>query len=67
MKTAENNRTENKAKSETTPSVGKNRAKVQEILEKNMKHPTGMFHSKELNERCFLNDLFANFDLTPKK
>ena len=51
---------------ENVPSIGKVRAKVQEILAKNMKHPTGMFHSKELNERCFVNDLFANFDIIPK-
>ena len=43
------------------------RMKVQTILQKNMRTPIGMYHGKELNERCFVNDLFKNFDITPKK
>lgn len=47
-------------------STMQNRAKVQQLIEKNMRQATGMFHSKELNERCFVNDLFKNFNLTLK-
>lgn len=52
---------------ENQPSEVKVRMKVQEILSKNMRRPMGLFHGKELNERCFVNDLFKNFDITPKK
>lgn len=61
MKTTENNE-EKKA-----PSELQVRVKVQAILAKNMRTPIGLFHGKELNERCFVNDLFKNFDITPKK
>lgn len=43
------------------------RIKVQAVLQKNLRTPLGMFHGKELNERGFVNDLFKNFDITPKK
>lgn len=43
------------------------RAKVQELLEDNLREPIGRFHCKELNEHGFLNDLFKNFELTPIK
>lgn len=43
------------------------RAKVQKILEDNMQPAIGRFHCKELNETCFLNDLFKKFTLTPKE
>ena len=43
------------------------RMKVQAVLQKNLRTPLGMFHGKELNERGFVNDLFKNFDITPKK
>ncbi len=43
------------------------RAKVQKILEDNMQQAIGRFHCKELNEKCFLNDLFKKFTLTPKE
>lgn len=56
-----------KQTSKSKPSEGRIRAKVQELLEENMRTPIGMFHGKELNERCFINDLFKNFDITPKK
>jgi hypothetical protein len=49
------------------PSEVQVRVKVQTLLQKNMRTPIGMFHGKELNERCFVNDLFKNFDITPKK
>jgi hypothetical protein len=58
MKTGEENK---------KPSEVKTRMKVQELIEKNMRTPLGMFHGKELNERGFVNDLFKNFDITPKK
>ena len=54
-------------KEEKSPSEVQVRIKVQAILQKNMRTPLGMFHGKELNERCFVNDLFKNFDITPKK
>jgi len=60
----------NKQEESNTPAKQnsdiKNRMAVQKLLEKNMRQATGMFHSKELNERCFVNDLFKNFNLTPK-
>lgn len=40
------------------PSEVQVRMKVQDIMHKNMRSPIGMFHGKELNERCFLNELF---------
>ena len=43
------------------------RAKVQKLLEDNMQQAIGRFHCKELNETCFLNDLFKKFTLTPKE
>ena len=43
------------------------RIKVQKILEDNMQQAIGRFHCKELNETCFLNDLFKKFTLTPKE
>lgn len=49
------------------PSQTQMRVKVQELLQNNLRQAIGMFHSKELNEFCFLNDLFKNFDLTPKQ
>lgn len=54
-------------KEQTNSSETKVRVKIQEILQDNMRTPIGMFHGKELNERSFVNDLFKNFDITPKK
>lgn len=58
----------------TVPAKGKPlisnvqmRVKVQKILEDNMQPAIGRFHCKELNETCFLNDLFKKFTLTPKE
>lgn len=48
-------------------SEAKSRITIQKLLEKNMRQANGMFHCKELNERSFVNDLFKNFDLTPKQ
>ena len=42
------------------------RMQIQQIMHDNMRTPIGMFHSKELNERNFINDLFKNFNITPK-
>lgn len=44
----------------------KARMKVQELLQKNMRTPLGMFHGKELNERCFVNDIFKELDIKLK-
>jgi hypothetical protein len=52
---------------EKKPSEVRVRMEVQAVLQKNMRAPIGLFHGKELNERCFMNDLFKNFDITPKK
>jgi hypothetical protein len=49
------------------PTESQIRIKVQAVLQKNLRTPLGMFHGKELNERGFVNDLFKNFDITPKK
>jgi len=49
------------------PSEIQVRVKIQTLLQNNMRAPIGMFHGKELNERGFVNDLFKNFDITPKK
>jgi hypothetical protein len=49
------------------PTEAQVRMKVQAVLQKNLRTPLGMFHGKELNERGFVNDLFKNFDITPKK
>lgn len=43
------------------------RVKVQELLQDNLRYPTGNFRCKELNESGFLRDLFKNFELTPIK
>lgn len=48
-------------------SEAKTRAKIQLLLQNNMRTPIGMFHAKELNERNFVNALFKNFDITPKQ
>ncbi len=48
------------------PSTIKARLKVQEILDKNIRNATGLFHGKELNERCFVSDLFKNFHIIIK-
>lgn len=45
----------------------KARMKIQELLQKNMRVPIGMFHGKELNERCFVNDLFKHLNISIKE
>lgn len=61
---------EEKNKTTTEPtekgSEIKARMKVQELLQKNMRTPLGMFHGKELNERCFVNDIFKALDIKIK-
>lgn len=57
---------ENPVSSEKKPSEVKVRMEIQKILNDNMRRPMGMFHGKELNERGFVNDLFKNFNITPK-
>lgn len=60
--------TENKnGKNSLNPSNVRVRAKVQELLNDNMRRPQGMFHGTELNESGFIHDLFKHFELTPKK
>lgn len=55
------------AGSDTRISETKSRIKVQDILQKNMRTPIGMFHGKELNERGFISSLFKNFTLIQNK
>lgn len=55
------------ANKKSQPSEARVRAKVQELLNDNMRRPQGMFHGTELNESGFIHDLFKNFEITPKK
>jgi hypothetical protein len=58
---------EEKSTKKSNGSIGAVRAKIQELLQENMRTPIGLFHGKELSETSFLNDLFKNFTITPKK
>jgi len=42
------------------------RCKLQDIIEDNTRDAIGDFHSKELNEQEFINDIFKIFELKQK-
>lgn len=67
MKTRESKRKKESSSPSENKSEIKTRMKIQELLNKNMRTPIGMFHGKELNERCFVNDLFKYLDISIKE
>jgi len=41
------------------------RAEIQNLLDSNIIRAGGDFHVDELNEDCFINDIYKDFKLTP--